>query len=87
MHTAPSLQSASSGKRPSHGASHGGHVSPHPSLFGTLEAKGGMKKHKCGGILVIICTQICHANIAPPAILLSKLLAQQCPQVDVEWRD
>ena len=48
VHAAPSLQSASSGgphsKRPSHGASHGGHVSPHPSLFGTLEAKGGMKK-------------------------------------------
>ena len=41
VHTAPSLQSASSGKRPSHGASHGGHVSPHPSLFGTLEAKIG----------------------------------------------
>ena len=45
MHAAPSLQSASSGgphsKRPSHGASHGGHVSPLPSLIGTLEAKIG----------------------------------------------
>ena len=42
MHAAPSLQSASSehphSKRPSHGASHGGHVSPHP---GTLDAKIG----------------------------------------------